>query len=115
MFGGEIYRVPVKVVSADHETEGKNNLCRTRVNFKYISNNYHGAQGFALLTHSLLRKLFHFAQKSLEEKCKKKYDLVLCVRIRNDFNFSAYHFLDALVALISLLQSLKFLSYLFRL
>ena len=36
------------------ETAYKNNLHRTRGNFQQISNNHHGAQGFALLAHSLL-------------------------------------------------------------
>ena len=34
------------------EKAGKSNRLRTRANFKQISNNYHGVQGFALLAHS---------------------------------------------------------------
>ena len=39
------------------KTTDKNNLRSTGANLKQISNNFHGAQGFALLAHSLLSQV----------------------------------------------------------
>ena len=49
------------------EETDKNNLRSTRANFKEILKNYHGAQGFVLLAHSLLMHTISVTRRATHE------------------------------------------------
>ena len=61
-----VERADQKHVNNLNLLRAKNNVRRTRENFKYILNNYHGARGFALLARSLLIEIHYSClQRSL--------------------------------------------------